>query len=133
MCFTDIDYPWTIGDYDYHAEPCVNLSRCLECWRDIPPGDLLWSVHQEEETDSWDVEQLEEDTPETFDAKICGACELTRFRIHLEELIAGCYESESWCPFGEVIDYCHDSGDGLATYEEGQAFLQWKLDRMAKP
>jgi hypothetical protein len=134
MCFTGEYYEWVIGDYDYHVEECgKNHCRCRECGCEIGPGELLWSVWQEEETDSWDEWELANDIPETFRATICGACELTRFRIHCHELMEGCHESESWCPFGELRDYCHSADFEFSTHDEGREFLRWKMcNREAK-
>mgnify|MGYP000084118037 FL=1 len=84
--------------------------RCEECGAVIPKGDLAENVTGLCDG-SW------------FSGYFCGACEKTRHTIHEHEIAEGCHWAESWCPVGELEDYCRESGIEMATAEEGRAFL----------
>lgn len=62
---------------------------------------------------------------EPFSGATCGSCELTRFRIHLQELHEGCEWRESWIAPEDIGDYCTDTEFERSSQADGQ----WHLNR----
>ena len=89
MCFTDLDY------CSVHNTRVVRIRkprRCYECRREMPVGESARYVFCVTNGQS-------------FSCYVCGKCETLRRKIHDHEISEGCKEHESWCPYGEVLDY----------------------------
>lgn len=122
MCFYR-DY----GVIDFHRVAVVQTRKahqCTECFRDIPAGELAEYVSQKYEG-------------ELCANYYCGECEATRFRIHLMELAEGCTGNETWCPIGDLANYCDEMKIKRSTHSGGQLYLrkrrrELKVQRPAK-
>lgn len=119
MCFYHEGYS------EFHTNSYVKARkgrRCEACSREIVVGELCHDNAGVFEGD-W------------YNYKICGACALTQYRIHIEEIREGCHWHQSWCPWWDLIDYCGCKEFEMSTHEEGQRFVEWKREkgRLKKP
>lgn len=139
MCFTDDgDYDWYVGEETRSIVPVTAPVKCHECRREIT-GEFAVKVHQIEDPESRSDDDFDEDwnlRPEAepleeWTGIVCGECDLTRFRIHLHELEEGCHESESWCPYGELRDYCCETDFEQSSREDGAKWINSKLGNAA--
>lgn len=112
MCFDHDYYP---EFSDWSVVKCRKPHQCEECGKTIPSGELA-----EHHTGQFDGE--------FFSTYLCGSCEATRHKVHKHELAEGCRGSETWCPVGELHEYCKDHEIEFATADEGRAFLRAKRD-----
>lgn len=118
MCFDTDGY---VAAYQEAIRKARKPHRCNEsCGNPINVGDLYVSFSG-----------IYDDGP--FSGATCGACELTRQRIHKHELAEGCHWNESWCPSGELRDYCVEAEFAPSTPEEGQAYLQARKAKATEP
>jgi len=84
---------------------------CDECFRAIPAGELAEYVSQKFEG-------------ELLANYYCGECEATRFRVHLMELAEGCAGNETWCPIGDLANYCDEMKIKRSNHSGGQLYLR---------
>lgn len=111
MCF---DHDGDFADFCGTAYPKVaKPHRCDECDRIIEAGHL--AMNQSGKFDG-----------SMFSTYTCGECELTRYQIHLHELEEGCKGQETWCPHGELLQYCFDTKFPRADFLAGQEYLTTK-------
>lgn len=104
--------------HDGYAEFCTiqvvagrKPHQCDECFRQIPAGELSQYISGKYEG-------------ELFSNYYCGECEATRFRVHLMELAEGCKGAETWCPYGDLADYCREMEIKRSTHRGGQIYLR---------
>lgn len=114
MCFDHYDDEYA-EFYGERYVMCRKPHRCEECGRAIPSGELAMNRSGKFDGDM-------------FSLYVCGACELTRYQIHLHEIEEGCKGDETWCPNGELLQYCHDTSFPRAEKLAGQEFLATKRD-----
>lgn len=113
MCFVNE------GTVDFYQERAVKSRKahaCDECTRTIPAGEMALRNSGLFEG-------------EIFSGYYCGECAATRFRIHLHELHEKCRWDESWCPVGDLVWYCQDTGFRRSTHFVGQLYLAAKRNR----
>lgn len=112
MCFTYDDYA------EFFSEAFVKVrkeQRCAACPTKIQRGELAKACSGKYEGSM-------------FYYHVCGACELTTYRIHLHEIEEGCHWSESWiCP-EDLRQYCQDAEFELSSPEDGQRFCVWRRE-----
>lgn len=65
-----------------------------------------------------------------FSQRVCGACCLDIWLIHVRELADGCRRYESWCAAVDLSEYIMDSEMSRSSREDGQAWL--KRQRLAQ-
>lgn len=111
MCFHYEYYP------EFQSASLVRARkghRCEGCGKTIQPKHLYYYVAGKFEGDF-------------FTTKVCGACQLDQYRIHIIELSRGCRHAESWCSFDDVLSFLDDYEIDRSTQEEGQKFLEYLL------
>lgn len=112
--------------FDYDDEPadaytaCTRKARTLHvcggCYKPISPGMYYTAFSG-----------IFDGSP--FSGATCGSCELTRFCIHLHELIEGCGWHESWIKPSDINEYCRDSEFERSSQEDGQWHLKRNWER----
>lgn len=85
--------------------------QCGECFREIRARELAQHVSQKYEGD-------------LLSDYYCGECEATRFRVHLMDLAEGCTGNETWCPIGDLANYCDEMKIKRSTHSGGQLYLR---------
>ena len=112
MCFTDYEPPQF---FSQAIRMAAKTHRCCECNQDINPGTLYESA-----SGKWEGEFGMFAT--------CPACYATRVDVHDREIAAGCWESESWPPFGGLYEYTgqYDPPIERRSLEYGIALMQAK-------
>lgn len=113
MCF---DYDNTADAYTSCTRKARKPHRCDGCYKPIPSGDYYTAFSG-----------IFEGSP--FSGATCGSCELTRFRIHLQELHEGCGWHDSWIQPEDINDYCRDSEFERSSQEDGQWHLKRNWER----
>lgn len=108
MCFDSAD---SSEFSDNAVVKCRVDHVCEECNSKIQRGDLAFYLTGKTEG-------------EFYSMYLCGQCESTRFRIHEHEIAEGCMQYESWCPIGDLVEYCRDTGFDRETTETGQIYLR---------
>lgn len=108
MCF----YHDCYADFWQQRYPKLRRpQQCHECFRTIPAGELAEYVTARFEG-------------EFYADYYCGECEATRFRVHLMELKEGCKGAETWCPRGDLKEYCKEMEIERSTFNGGQIYLR---------
>lgn len=114
MCFTYDEYAEV---YNETVRTARKYHGCLGCRRGIQKGQRYVDA-----SGIFDCEP--------FSYRVCGACELDRYRIHIGELGEGCRWNTSWCPTDELGEYRHWNPEiERATVEEGQQYLEYRQRR----
>ena len=118
MCFTYDEYP------EMFAMATVKIRKdqvCAACSTKIERGQLATA-----NSGKFDGHM--------FYYHVCGACELTTYRIHLHEIEEGCHWSTSWISPNDLHQYCRDTEFEISAKAEGQRFCAWKrqADKLRK-
>lgn len=116
MCFYYDEYA---EFFDDNYVKCRKAHRCEECNQPIQIGELAYAT-----SGKFDGNM--------FSAHYCGACELTRYNVHLHEIEEGCTGEETWCPSGELMEYCAEHDFPRANAEAGQQYLATKRSERAQ-
>lgn len=107
MCF---EYDSFCSVYNENVRKARKPHKCVSCKNGIRSSELYTDISGCCEGD-W------------FAYKVCGACELDRYRIHLDELGEGCHWSDSWCAPEELQTHRHHTGMVHSNRIDGQKYF----------
>lgn len=113
MCFVYDDY---CDVYVSKVRKARKKHRCDGCARGIEPGEKYTHA-----TGIFDGDP--------FTSRVCGACELDRYKIYLHELSEGCRWQDSWIAPDDLHDYRADHDMQQSDRADGQKYFDVRKRR----